>query len=66
MGKYNFKSKHREDEKVLKLNIILNFINYYTSSDEEREDMYHEAETYVDEDWVDEITQAGYVNPKKL
>ena len=46
--------------KELKLMIILNFIGYYTSDENERNKMKIEAENYVDEDWVDEITQAGY------
>ena len=41
--------------------IIQNFIEYYTTDEDERMDMIGNAQTYVDEDWVDEIAQAGYV-----
>jgi len=47
--------------KEIKLMIIQNFIEYYTTDEDERMDMIGNAQTYVDEDWVDEIAQAGYV-----
>jgi len=47
--------------KDIKLMIIQNFIEYYTTDEDERMDMIGNAQTYVDEDWVDEIAQAGYV-----
>jgi len=47
--------------KEIKLMIIQNFIEYYTTDEDERMDMIGLAQTYVDEDWVDEIAQAGYV-----
>lgn len=46
--------------KDIKLMIIQNFIEYYTTDEDERMDMIGVAQDYVDEDWVDEITQAGY------
>jgi len=46
--------------KEIKLMIIQNFIEYYTTDEDERMDMIGLAQTYVDEDWVDEIAQAGY------
>jgi hypothetical protein len=50
--------------KDVKLQIIVNFIEYYTTDEDERDSMRSQAEIYVDEDWVDEIAQAEYV--KKL
>ena len=51
--------------KEIKLMIIENFIDYYTSDELEREAMKEEANTYVDEDWVDEIAQSGLVLTSK-
>jgi hypothetical protein len=45
--------------KEIKLMIIQNFIEYYTTDEDERMDMIGNAQTYVDEDWVDEIAQSG-------
>ena len=42
----------------IKLMIITNFIEYYTTDDEERNDMGRGAEIYVEEDHVDEIGQS--------
>ena len=44
----------------LKLQIIENFIDGYTTDEAEREEMKDHARTYVREDWVDEISQAGF------
>jgi len=52
--------------KEIKLMIIENYIDHFTSDDKEAEWMKKGAETYVDEDWVDEITQAGYITNKDL
>ena len=46
----------------IKLMIIDNFIEYYTSNDEERDAMKEVALTYVEEDHVDEIAQADFVD----
>lgn len=46
--------------KEIKLMIIENFIDHYTSNENERNDMKMIAQEYVDEDWVDEIKQAGF------
>jgi hypothetical protein len=35
------------------LNVINNFILYFTSSEEERKQMYQCAIDYIEEDWVD-------------
>lgn len=43
----------------IKLMIIENFIEYYTTNDDERDAMKMEAHTYVEEDHVDEIAQSG-------
>ena len=51
--------------KEVKLMIIQNFIEHHTTDEDERMDLIGEAQTYVDEDWVDEIAQAGYTNDKK-
>ncbi len=48
--------------KEIKLMIIENFIEYYTTNDDEREAMKAEARTYVEEDHVDEIAQADFVD----
>ena len=39
----------------VKLMIIKNFIDYYTSDETERYDMKRSAEDYVEEDHVDEV-----------
>ncbi len=46
----------------IKLMIIDNFIEYYTSNDEERDAMKEVALTYVEEDHVDEIAQADFTD----
>lgn len=38
-----------------KLIIIENFIDWWTSDEEERDRMKESAQVYVEEDWVDEI-----------
>jgi len=48
----------------VKLQIIENFIDGYTTDEAEREEMKDHARTYVREDWVDEIAQAGYIDKK--
>ena len=45
--------------KDIKLMIIQNFIEYYTTDEDERMDMIGVAQNYVDEDWVDEVAQSG-------
>lgn len=55
---HNTMSKTKE----IKLMIIENFIDYYTTDETEREEMKEEAATYVEEDWVDEIGQAFDIN----
>lgn len=45
----------------IKFMIIENFIDHYTTNDDERDAMKAEALTYVEEDWVDEITQADFI-----
>jgi len=42
----------------IKLMIIENFIDYFTSNEEERKAMKESAGLYVEEDHVDEITQS--------
>jgi hypothetical protein len=51
--------------KEIKLMIIENYIDHFTSDDNEREEMKDNAALYVDEDWVDEIEQAGYIEIPK-
>ena len=46
----------------IKLMIIENFIEHYTTNDDERDAMKMEALTYVEEDHVDEIAQADFVD----
>ena len=46
----------------IKLMIIENFIDHYTTNDDERDSMKMEALTYVEEDHVDEIAQADFVD----
>lgn len=41
--------------KEIKLMILENFIDHFSSDDEEREAMKEVARLYVEEDWVDEI-----------
>lgn len=43
------------ETKEIKLMIIENYIDYYTSDDAEREAMKENALTYVEEDFNDEI-----------
>jgi len=45
--------------KEIKLIIIENYIDWFTSNEEEREQMKENAKRYVDEDWVDEIEQSS-------
>ena len=47
--------------KGVKLQILVNFIEYYTTDENEKKDLIRSASDYVDEDWVDEIAQAGYI-----
>lgn len=42
----------------VKLTILENFIDWYTSDEEERITMKQSAEIYVEEDYVDEISQS--------
>ena len=44
--------------KEIKLTIIENYIDWYTSDETEREHLKENARLYVDEDWVDEIEQS--------
>lgn len=46
----------------IKLMIIENFIDHYTTNDDERDAMKMEARTYVEEDHVDEIAQADFAD----
>lgn len=46
--------------KEIKLMIIENFIDHYTSDENERNNMKMIAQEYVDEDWVDEIDQSEF------
>jgi len=48
----------------IKLMIIENYIDHYTSNDEERDSMKEVARSYVEEDWVDEISQSGIITKK--
>lgn len=50
----------------IKLMIIENFIDHYTSHIATREKMKQTARDYVEEDHVDEIDQAGFVTAKDL
>jgi hypothetical protein len=47
--------------KEIKLMIIENYIDHFTSDENERYDMKNNADLYVEEDWVDEIAQGGYI-----
>ena len=47
-----------QSSKEVKLMILENFIDHYTTNDYEREAIKSEARTYVDEDHVDEVAQA--------
>ena len=38
--------------------IIENYIDWFTTNEDEREQMKENAELYVEEDWVDEIAQS--------
>jgi hypothetical protein len=44
--------------KEVKLIILENFVDYYTTNDDEREAIKSTARTYVNEDHVDEVAQA--------
>ena len=48
-----------EKTKEIKLMIIENYIDWFTSDEDERERMKDSAKLYVEEDWVDEIKQAN-------
>ena len=39
--------------------IIENYIDWFTTDEDERECMKENANLYVEEDWVDEIKQAN-------
>lgn len=54
-------SKLTKTQKI-KLMIIDNFIDHYTANDDERDAMKMEAFLYVEEDHVDEIAQADFVD----
>jgi hypothetical protein len=54
-------SKLTKTQKI-KLMIIENFIDHYTTNDDERDAMKMEARTYVEEDHVDEIAQADFAD----
>ena len=45
--------------KEIKMMIIENYIEWYTSDDEERDELIENARLYVEDDWVDEIAQAN-------
>ena len=47
-----------EKTKEIKIMIIENYIDWYTSNEDEREELKIEARNYVEEDWVDEIAQS--------
>ena len=48
-----------EKTKEIKLMIIENYIDWFTTDDDERKRMKDNAKLYVEEDWVDEIKQAN-------
>lgn len=48
-----------ENTKEIKLMIIENYIDWFTTDEDERESMKDNAKLYVEEDWVDEIKQAN-------
>lgn len=50
----------------IKLMIIENFIDYFTSDDIERETLKEIASSYVDEDHIDEITCAFHIHQDGL
>lgn len=52
------------DSKQLKFMIIENFVNHWTTAPDIRDIMMDTAHAYVEEDHVDEITQAGWIDPK--
>jgi len=55
-----------KNTKEIKLQIIDNYIDWFTSNESERESMKEEATTYVKDDWVDEIEQStSLLNPEK-
>ena len=47
-----------KNTKQIKLMIIENYIDWFTTNEEEREQMKKDARLYVEEDWVDEIAQS--------
>ena len=47
-----------KNTKEIKLMIIENYIDWFTTNEDEREQMKENAELYVEEDWVDEIAQS--------
>ena len=53
-----------KDTKEIKLMIIENYIDWFTTDEDERECMKNNAKLYVDEDWVDEIKQANFISEK--
>lgn len=59
-------SKIMSKTKDIKLMIIENFIDHFTSDESEREKMKETARTYVEEDWVDEIAQSDLKVEKLL
>jgi len=50
-------SKLSKTEEI-KFMIIENYIDWFTSNEEERDNLKNEALNYVIEDWVDEIGQS--------
>lgn len=48
-----------KNTKEIKLQIIDNYIDWFTSNESERGSMKEEATTYVKDDWVDEIEQSN-------
>ncbi len=48
-----------ENTKEIKLMIIENYIDWFTTDEDEREQMKENAKLYVEEDWVDEIAQSN-------
>ena len=52
------KAKVMKNTKEIKLMIIENYIDWFTTDQDEREQMKENAKLYVEEDWVDEIAQS--------
>ena len=48
-----------KNTKEIKLMIIENYIDWFTTDEDERKRMKDNANLYVEEDWVDEIKQAN-------